>query len=96
MKSWCVYMLLCADGSLYTGASNDIASRLLAHQTGKGARYTRGRGPLLLVYCKPCGDRSNALREEARLKRLRASEKRSLCAVPLAKAPAGASEIRCA
>lgn len=83
MKRWCVYMILCADGSLYTGASNDLSARLSAHSRGIGARYTRGRGPLLLVYCEPCEDRSDALKLEARLKRFRAEKKREMCAIPL-------------
>lgn len=76
---WCVYMLRCADGSLYVGATNDVQRRFSQHSTGKGARYTRGRGPLALVYVEPCADRSSALRREAAIKRLRAERKRALC-----------------
>ena len=46
MKQWCVYILRCGDGSLYTGATDDFPRRLEAHRSGKGAKYTRGRGPL--------------------------------------------------
>lgn len=78
--SWCVYMLRCADGSLYTGATNTLTRRLALHQAGKGARYTRGRGPLAVVYVEPCLDRSEALRREAALKRLDRTAKLRLCA----------------
>lgn len=80
---WCVYMLLCGDGSLYTGATNDLLTRLRTHERGQGARYTRGRGPLRLVYREPCGDRSEALRREAALKKSKTGAKRALCAWPL-------------
>lgn len=80
---WCVYMLRCADDTLYTGATNDLPARLRTHRRGRGARYTRSRGPLLLVYCEPCDGRSEALKREASLKRLRATGKRALCAWPI-------------
>jgi putative endonuclease len=67
---WQVYLLRCRDGSLYAGATVDIRRRLLAHQSGKGAAYTRSRRPVELVYSEPAGDRSAALRREAALKRL--------------------------
>jgi putative endonuclease len=67
---WQVYLLRCCDGSLYAGATVDIDRRLSAHQTGKGAAYTRSRRPVELVYAEPAGDRSAALRREAALKRL--------------------------
>lgn len=74
-----VYMLRCKDGSLYTGWTNDIAHRLAMHQSGKGAKYTRGRGPLELVYCEELQDRETALRREAAIKRLTRAEKLQLC-----------------
>ena len=77
---WCVYILRCADGSLYTGATNAMERRLAAHESGKGARYTRGRAPLALVYCEPCEDRGEALRREAAIKRLTTVRKRAMCA----------------
>lgn len=80
---WCVYILRCGDESLYTGATNDLHARLQAHERGRGARYTRGRGPLRLVYCEPCVDRSEALKREASIKRLRTSMKRGLVAWPV-------------
>jgi len=67
---WGCYLLRCADGSLYAGATNDIVRRLAAHRAGRGARYTRSRLPVELAYWQDCADRSSALREEARLKRL--------------------------
>jgi putative endonuclease len=72
---WCVYLLLCRDGSLYAGATNDLAARLAKHRSGRGARYTRGRGPLALAFCEPAADRGAALRRERQLKRLRRKEK---------------------
>jgi predicted GIY-YIG superfamily endonuclease len=80
MKSptWYVYLLRCRDGTLYAGATPDVEARLAAHQCGKGARYTRGRGPLALVLCEPHPDRSAALRREIELKRLRRADKLAL------------------
>jgi putative endonuclease len=80
MKSptWYVYLLRCRDGTLYAGATLDVEARLAAHQCGKGARYTRGRGPLALVLCERHPDRSAALRREIELKRLRRADKLAL------------------
>ena len=69
-SGWQVYLLRCRDGSLYAGATVDIPRRLAAHQSGRGAAYTRSRRPVELVYSEPAGDRSSALRREAALKRL--------------------------
>ena len=74
-KSWNVYILRCGDGSLYTGIAVDVQSRLAAHQSGKGAKYTRGRGPLTLVYCEDCGTHSEALKRELQIKALRREDK---------------------
>jgi putative endonuclease len=71
----CVYLLHCADGSLYCGWTTDVARRLAAHAAGKGSRYTRSRRPVRLAAVIPVGDRSAALREEARIKRLPRAEK---------------------
>jgi putative endonuclease len=76
---WYVYLLRCGDGTLYAGATNDVCARLAAHQRGRGARYTRGRGPLDLVHCERQPDRGAALRREHQLKRLRRAEKLRLC-----------------
>jgi putative endonuclease len=73
-------MLRCRDGTLYTGATTDIARRLRAHAAGRGARYTRARLPVELVFAEACASRSHALRREAELKRLRAGHKRALVA----------------
>ncbi|MFM8890988.1 MAG: GIY-YIG nuclease family protein [Planctomycetia bacterium] len=67
---WLVYMLRCRDGSLYTGITNDLARRLRVHETGRGARYTRSRLPVTLVYQEPQPNRSAALKREAAIKRL--------------------------
>jgi putative endonuclease len=65
-----VYLLRCADGSLYCGWTTDVDRRLAAHRGGTGSRYTRSRRPLELAAVVPVADRSAALREEARIKRL--------------------------
>ena len=72
---WYLYILRCRDGSLYTGITTDVERRLEAHRCGKGAKYTRGRGPLELVYREQCGDHSDALRREIEIKRLSREEK---------------------
>ena len=77
--SWYVYMLRCGDGTLYTGMTDDIAKRLSAHRAGKGAKYTRGRGPLEVVYTERLSDKSEALRREYALKQLKKAEKERLC-----------------
>lgn len=71
-------MLLCGDGSLYTGVALDVARRLEQHRTGKGARYTRGRGPLRVLAKVRCADTSSALRAEHAFKRLPRAEKEAL------------------
>ena len=65
-----VYLLRCADGSLYTGWTNDLEKRLAAHAAGTASRYTRSRLPVELAVALPQSDRSSAMREEARIKRL--------------------------
>lgn len=77
-KCWYVYILRCGDGSLYTGITTDVAQRLEAHRSGKGAKYTRGRGPLELVYTEECADHSQALKREYALKQLTREEKQQL------------------
>jgi len=76
--SWHVYLLRCGDGTLYAGVTNDLAGRLAAHRAGKGAKYTRGRGPLALAWKRRVKDRSAALRLEARVKRMSRSGKLAL------------------
>lgn len=75
-----VYVLRCADGSLYTGWTVDVERRLAAHLAGTASRYTRARLPVSLAACWPVPGRSAALREEARIKRLSRAEKLSLLA----------------
>ena len=75
-----VYLLLCGDGSLYTGCTNDLVRRLRAHQSGRGAKYTRSRLPVELVYREPAADRSAALRREAAIKAMTRAEKLALLA----------------
>lgn len=78
-KQWVVYMLECGDGSLYTGITDDFEKRFKAHREGKGAKYTRGRGPLKLRYMERCETHSDALRREYALKQLPRSGKIKLC-----------------
>ncbi len=75
MGGWAVYILRCADGSLYTGITNDLAARVAAHGSGRAARYTRGRRPVQLVYREAAASRSEASRREAAIKRLGRAEK---------------------
>ena len=78
-KVWLLYILRCGDGSLYTGIAIDVQARLAMHRSGKGAKYTRGRGPLELVYTEVCGSQSDALKRELEVKALSLEEKRKLC-----------------
>lgn len=73
-----VYMLRCKDGSLYTGWTNDLEHRLAMHSSGRGAKYTRGRGPLELVYSEELPDKEAALRRECAIKKLRREQKLAL------------------
>ena len=75
-----VYMLKCADGSLYTGWTNHLQQRLKAHQEKKGARYTRSRLPVELVYFEEFDDRIEAMRREYAIKQLSREEKQALIA----------------
>lgn len=77
-KKWFVYMLRCGDGSLYTGITTDVAHRLAVHRSGKGAKYTRGRAPLELVYTEQCQTHGDALRRELAIKGLSREEKLAL------------------
>ena len=78
-KQWVLYILQCGDGTLYTGITDNLQRRLAAHKTGKGAKYTRGRGPLVLRYREICTDHSHALRREFAVKALTRQEKLLLC-----------------
>jgi len=72
---WCMYVLRCADGSLYTGITTDLERRLAEHQSGAGARYTRARLPVAVVGSWAYPDRSGASRAEAAFKKLRRADK---------------------
>lgn len=80
--AWCVYMLRCADGTLYTGITTDPARRLAEHNGdgAPGARYTRSRRPVQLVYLEAVADRAQATRREAAIRRLDRARKLALCA----------------
>ncbi len=71
-------MLRCGDGTLYTGWTDDLEARLAAHREGRGAKYTRGRGPLSLVYAEECGNCSAALKRELEIKKLPRAKKERL------------------
>jgi putative endonuclease len=79
---WFVYMVRCRDGSLYTGITTDLDKRVAAHSAGRGARYTRARRPVTLVYSRRVRDKSSALRTEHRLKQLTRAEKLALATSP--------------
>lgn len=74
-KQWKVYILRCGDGSLYTGVSTDVDARLEAHRSGRGAKYTRSRLPLELVYTEECPDKVTAFQREWQIKHLTREEK---------------------
>jgi putative endonuclease len=74
--SWFLYVIECADGSLYTGIATDPQARYAAHAAGKGARYTRSHPPAKLLMTEPHADRSSALKAEYAFKRLSAAQKR--------------------
>jgi putative endonuclease len=79
---WWLYVLRCGDGSLYTGIALDVGARLAVHAAGKGARYTRGRGPLALVGRARVGERGDALSVERRFKRLPRADKDEILGRP--------------
>jgi len=80
MSDWFVYVLRCNDDSLYTGVTTDVARRLNEHNHDKklGAHYTRARRPVTLVYTEPCTDRSQALKREVGIKKLKRTQKEAL------------------
>ncbi len=73
-----LYILRCADRSLYTGITNDLERRFAAHRAGKGGRYTRAHKPRAVVYQEPCGTKSAALKRELAVKRLTRAQKLEL------------------
>jgi putative endonuclease len=83
MPEWSIYLLRCADGSVYTGIATDVSRRISEHEQGKrGAKYLRGRGPFELVYERAVGDRSIATKIEYRVKQLARIEKEDLQRLP--------------
>ena len=77
-KCWYVYILRCGDGTFYTGIALDVQARLKVHRSGKGAKYTRGRGPLEVVYTEGCPDKGMALKRELAIKAMSREEKQIL------------------
>ena len=75
---WFVYVARCRDGTLYCGVARDVAARIALHDAGRGARYTRGRGPLVTIAVKRCRSHGDALRLELAVKRLPREAKESL------------------
>ena len=77
-NTWKLYILRCADGSLYTGITTDLEKRIHTHNSGKGAKYTRSRKPVELVYQEDCSDHSAALKRELEVKALTKDQKLKL------------------
>ena len=75
---WYLYILRCRDNTLYTGITVDVEKRFAAHSAGRGAKYTRGRGPLEMVYRERCGTHSDALKRERIVKSMRRSQKEKM------------------
>ena len=80
MEAWFTYIAECSDGTLYVGVARDVTARIAAHDAGRGARYTRGRGPLRLLAKRRCATHGDALRLELALKSLSRSDKLALAA----------------
>ncbi|MEW6118938.1 MAG: GIY-YIG nuclease family protein [Pseudomonadota bacterium] len=81
-SSWFVYLLRCADGTLYAGITTDPDRRVAEHNAGSGARYTRTRLPVELIHCEPAADRAAACRREAAIKKLPRTAKLALTVAP--------------
>lgn len=75
---WLCYIVCCADNTLYTGVTSNLAKRLAAHNAGTAAKYTRARGPVELVFAESCADQSAALKREMQIKRLPRAQKLAL------------------
>ena len=76
---WCVYLLRCADDSLYCGMTNELTARIVTHNKGRGAKYTRSRLPVNLAYVEAVRTRSEALQREYQIKRLSKKKKEEVC-----------------
>ncbi|PIP03342.1 MAG: hypothetical protein COX55_00975 [Zetaproteobacteria bacterium CG23_combo_of_CG06-09_8_20_14_all_54_7] len=77
-SEWFLYLIRCKGGQLYTGISTDVARRFAAHQLGKGAKFLRGKAPLVLVFQQKIGSRSEALKTEAAVKKLARADKENI------------------
>lgn len=77
-NNWFVYIVICSDNTLYCGITNDIEKRINTHNSGKGAKYTKKRLPVKLIYSKKFPDKSAAAKEEYRIKHLSREEKLKL------------------
>jgi putative endonuclease len=77
-SAWFVYLARCRDGTLYCGTALDVAARIARHNAGRGAKYTRGRGPLVVCAVRRCASKGEALRLELAVKRLSRAEKEAL------------------
>jgi putative endonuclease len=84
-NTWFVYILECRDGSWYTGITNDLEKRIDAHTHGRGAKYTKGRGPFTLIYSSICKNREEASRQEHSIKQLSRAQKECFIKEPLSK-----------
>jgi putative endonuclease len=82
MTDWYLYVLKCRDGTLYTGITTDVERRLAEHRRGAGARYLKGRSPLMLLLQKKVGEKGLALKLENRVKRLSRAKKEQLVSLP--------------
>lgn len=80
MSTWYLYMVMCADGSLYTGITTDLERRVQQHTTGSGAKYTKMKRPVTLVYSEVHPDRSAASKREYEIKQLTRQQKLQLVA----------------
>tara|TARA_R110002096_G_scaffold20146_4_gene67102 strand:- start:7 stop:252 length:246 start_codon:yes stop_codon:yes gene_type:complete len=78
MNDWIVYIIECKDKSLYTGITNDLDRRIKQHETGQGAKYTKGRGPFRIVYTEGCDNKSQALQREHEIKQYSRDQKLAL------------------
>jgi putative endonuclease len=79
-ENWILYILKCKDDTLYTGITNDLDRRIGAHVAGKGAKYTKGRAPLKLIYQEEWSSKGDALKREIQIKKLRKDDKLKLIA----------------
>ncbi len=76
--TWFIYLIRCKGGALYTGITTDVNRRFVEHQSGKGAKYLRGKAPLTLVFQQQIGSRSAALKAEASIKKLSKADKETI------------------